>query len=371
MPRVLPLPLILLLPMAACTVDNNHGVALLFALEASPATNPLDALGTPCTFIAPPVDGGPTLTSGTLELDPAVNPDAGYVLALEIENLTGPPLEFNDGCGGNGNTVCGPAAGPLDIFSASQAVVAYAAQQSLLVPGLPKSAILPATGQVLPSSTGIVVFDALSADAVVALRQNLSAQGPGSAGDVLLEISLTGTLSPNAQPQSSNTLSFPLHVCFDCGVRPLSCLQGVTAAPSGHGPCCLPQDFFDVCVACGGAGEACCALPEGVPLTCSQDSDCVTFGLGLAPPDGGAPAVGDCVIPAGAPSGSCICQGDADCQTFYGASSTCQQGTCTPGCNADTAGQPLACAVATKLEADAEDCWYPNARALTSVCAIP
>jgi hypothetical protein len=302
-----------------------------------------------------------------LDLDPAVNPDAGYTLALEVENLTGPPVEFNDGCGENGGTVCGPSS-PQDVFSTASAIVSYLPQQAFLSPNLPHSATLAATGQVYPSSTGVIVVQTLSAEVIAALQQNLSSQAPGSAGDVILQVSLEGTLS-NGQAQTSTALSFPLHVCFDCGVRPLSCLDGVTAAPSGDGPCCLAQDVSEACVPCGGAGEACCALPDGVPLPCAQASDCLAFGLGLTPPDGGA--TDDCFIEPGAQAGTCVCWDDADCQTFYGASSVCTRGACTPGCNADATGKPLACTVATTLPPGAEDCGYPNSGAITQVCASP
>jgi hypothetical protein len=167
----------------------------------------------------------------------------------------------------------------------------------------------------------------------------------------------------------SGTLDFPLHVCIDCfGANPANCLDGVTAAPSDHGPCCAPQDFSETCASCGGTGQPCCALPDGVPLTCGQDSDCFAFGLGLTPPGGGTPVTGDCFIPAGATSGNCICQGNADCQTFFGASSVCNQGVCEPGCNTDPTGKALVCVPQTSLPEGLEACGYLNTSALTSVC---
>jgi hypothetical protein len=123
-------------------------------------------------------------------------------------------------------------------------------------------------------------------------------------------------------------------------------------------------------VPCGAAGEPCCAVPENGALPCARDSDCLAFGLGLTPQDGGLAARGDCLIQPGAQSGTCICQGDADCQTFYGVSSICSDEVCRPGCNSDEAGTPLACAP-TAIPVGAEDCNYPNSTALTFACASP
>jgi hypothetical protein len=216
------------------------------------------------------------------------------------------------------------------------------------------------------SSASAVVVQVLGADIASDLQVNLQAYGSansvsvGVGGDVEVEVALEGTLT-NGQTVTSETFDFPLHFCLDCdGVSPTSCIDGQTAAPSGHGPCCEPQDFSEECLACGGVGQPCCAMPQGVVMICSSDSDCTQYGLGGQ--------AGDCFIPAGATSGTCLCQDvgtNSDC-TAFGESSVCgSQGTCTPGCN----GAGVVCAAATALPAGSENCSYLNSGALTSVCA--
>jgi hypothetical protein len=291
--------------------SNNQGIELPFALLSSDELQS-PAVGEPCTFPPITVAGKPFKESGSVDLDPTVNPAAGYELALQVENNESPESD-----------------GSHD-FHVTDGVVTYVAQQAYLTPGLPPSVTVLVSGTVAPGGTAeaaAVLIQTLGPGVVATLQQDLQAltagQGASPGGDLDLDVVLEGTLG-NGQSVTSDALDFPLHVCLDClGVAPIACLDGLTAAPVGHGPCCAPQDFSDQCVACGGTGQPCCALPDTVPLVCAQDSDCYSFGLGLTPPGGGAPAVGDCFIPAGVAKGTCICQGNADCEAFFGESSTC------------------------------------------------
>jgi hypothetical protein len=214
-----------------------------------------------------------------------------------------------------------------------------------------------------------VLIQTLSPNAINDLLANLQQfasdqQITNPGGDLVLQIQLEGSLA-SGEPMVTGLFEFPLHVCIDCyGPSPLNCLDGVTVAPDGHGPCCAPQDFSDTCVACGGLGEPCCAPPDAVPLTCNVDTDCFAYGLGLPILANGNPTIaGDCL-----PSGTCQCQGDADCTTYYGATSKCNQGVCTPGCNSDPSGKPLVCSPQSTVPQGSEDCSYLNTGAITAIC---
>ncbi len=320
------LPFLLLAPLG-CTVSPQEPVIEIpFALLSSDEISL--AQMTPCTYSPITGPGGTYQADGLLELDPNVSPTPGYLLAVQVENFAGPADPITDG----------EFPETANYFSINQAVITYIAQQDFLAANLPPQATVPLSGRVAPGGldwASAVLVPTMSSEVVATLLQNLSTQGPGAAGDLILEVQLGGTLEGNAEPMVSSLLSFPIHVCIDCGVNPLSCINGVTAAPSGHGPCCAPQDFFDVCVPCGGEGEPCCAPPEtAVVATCSRD---------------------------------------ADCQSAYGASSTCDAdaGVCTAGCNADAAGKPLACVPATTLPIGTEVCNYLNTSGLVTVCASP
>ena len=322
MTRVLPFLMLLLL---ACSSSNDVGatIEIPFALLSSDEIN-FPGM-TPCTYSPITGSSGIFRVSGLLELDPAVNPSPSYVLGIQVVNAL--PSSLND----ESPLPSGPIAGA---FSVSDAVVTYVAQQSFLAATVPAQVTVPVSGRVLPGGlnwAAAILVPTMNSDVIAALSANLVAQGPGASGDLVLEIQLDGTLEGSGEPRVSSVLSFPLHVCIDCGVNPISCVNGVTAAPVGHGPCCAPQDFFDMCVACGGLGEPCCAPPDTVPATCS---------------------------------------GDADCASSYGASSVCDNdaGVCTPGCNADPSGKPMACVPNPNLPLGTEDCSYLNTGALTSLC---
>jgi hypothetical protein len=351
---------LVLLASAACTDSGNESIEIPFALKASDETQAPQP-GTPCIYSPVTQAGGVYRVDGFVDLDPNVNPSPGYVLALQVENY----LDETTISDSNGNPVSGPQ---RNDFQVTDAIVTYIAEQSYLAPNLPAKAKFLTSGNVQPAGTEgatAVPVQTLSPDAITALQQNLQAleasqniSSPG--GDLVLQVYLEGTLG-SGEPAISGNLDFPLHVCIDCfGANPVNCNNGLTASPSLHGPCCAPQDFSDICVECGGLDQACCALPDGVALTCAQDSDCEAFGLGLP----GTGITGDCVVPTGATTGSCICQGNADCATFYGASSSCVQGVCQPGC-----GTGLTCTPQSTLPQGDENCAYLNTRAITNECA--
>ncbi len=345
------LPLLMLTPLACNGLfDPGQSIEIPFALQSSDelaAPTP----GSACTFEPITASGGGVFKeNGFLDLDPNVEPTPGYELALQVENNQSPASD-----------------GSHD-FHVTDALVTYVAEQSYLVlPAADSKAKFLTSGTVTPGGAATAsanLIQTLSPNVINDLQQSLQdlataeeISSPG--GDVDLEIALEGTLG-NGQAVTSGTFTFPLHVCIDCfGVNPANCVDGVTAAPSGHGPCCAPQDFSDTCVTCGGVGQPCCALPDAVFLQCQTDSDCKAFGL---------TAAGDCQVTNG--SGSCICQGDADCQSF-GSTSTCVQGACTPGCNSGAGQGTLVCTPASSLPAGVENCLYLNSGALTSVCANP
>jgi hypothetical protein len=317
---------LILLPLGCSASPDTPEIEIPFALLSSDELQPVSM--TPCTYVPITGPGSISRAGGLLELDAAVNPSPSYVLAVQVVNSL--PSSLND----ESPVPSGPIAGT---FLVSNAVVTYIAQQSFLAANVPAQVTVPVSGTVMPGGiywAGAILVPTMNPDVIAALSQNLVAQGPGASGDLILEIQLDGTLEGSGESMVSNVLSFPLHVCLDCGVNPLICVDGVTAVPSGHGPCCAPQDFFDVCVACGGAGEPCCAPPETVPATCSRN---------------------------------------ADCQSSYGASSICDDdaGVCTPGCDADSSGKPLTCGLATGLPEGTELCSYLNSGGLTSVCGSP
>jgi hypothetical protein len=316
---------LLLLPLACTVSPSGPEIEIPFALLSTDETQ--SPFGPPCTY--PPITGpgGTFRSGGLLDLDPTVNPTPGYLLALQVVNLL---QGCGSGCGENGNTV----SSQIDNFQISQAIITYVAQQSYLATNLPPQATVSTSGRVQPGgldSAIAVIVQTMSSDFLSTLTQNLAAQGPGASGDLILEIQLEGTLTSNGEPMASNVLNFPLHVCFDCGVAPASCVGGFTASPIGHGPCCAPQDFFDLCVPCGGIGEPCCAPAAGGTMTCAQDSDC---------------------------------------SSLFGASSTCDAGYCLPGCNADLSGKQMVCTPSSE-PLGVEDCSYPNSLALTYACASP
>jgi hypothetical protein len=346
--------LTLLASTFACTNSQNESIEIPFALLSS---DELEApqVGTPCTYAPVTQAGGQYRADGFVDLDPAINPSPGYQIALQVENY----LDNTTLTDSNGDTIAGPQ---RNDFLVTDAIVQYIAEQTYLAPNLPQRAKFLTSGRVSAAGTegaSAVVVETLSPNAINALLANLQAlniSSPG--GDLVLEIYLEGSLA-SGEPIITGTLDFPLHVCVDCyGASPINCLDGVTVTPSGHGPCCAPQDFSAVCTSCGGEGQPCCAFPDGVPLTCQQDSDCLAFGLGLTG------VTGDCFTPAGATSGNCICQSNADCATFYGASSVCNQGVCMPGCTG-----ALVCQSQTTLPTGEEDCSYLNSIALTNVCS--
>jgi hypothetical protein len=363
-----------LLVFMACTDSQNESIEVPFALLSSDELA-APTVGTPCTYSPVTSSAGFYRVNGFVELDPNINPTPGYLLALQVENYLS-NVALTDS---NGNTVLG---GQLDDFLVTDAIVNYIPQQTYMAPNLSPgdpdhTAKFLTSGRVQAGGEQdavAVLIQTLSPNAINDLTANLqqlaSSQNitnPG--GDIVLQIQLEGSLA-SGEPMISGYLEFPLHVCIDCyGPAPADCVDGVTLAPDGHGPCCAPQDFSATCVGCGGAGQPCCAEPDnGVPFTCGQDSDCFAFGFGLPILAGGVPTTpGDCLIGSGGPPGTCICQGNSDCTTFYGASSTCNQGVCTPGCNSDPTGKPLVCQSAT-LAQGTEDCNYPGSLAVTNAC---
>jgi len=359
--------MILALSLATSCVDSqNISIEVPFALLSSDELQEPQP-GQPCTYTPVTQSGGFYRSSGLLELDPNLNPAAGYQLVLQVENYLSQVTNTDS----NGTPLSGPNAND---FLITDAIVQYIPQQNYLEPGMPSKSKFLTSGAVRTGGTQsatAVVIDTLSPDAISALTANLqnlaSTQnivGPG--GDVVLEIYLEGTLG-SGEPVVSGTLYFPLHVCVDCGgADPLNCagLTVGTMLPVGHGPCCLAagipaQDFIEQCGQCGLLDDPACAPPQ-IPggITCGQDSDCVT----------------DNQAPLGMPhcnQGICNCFSDVECSNIYGAGSTCQPpgglpnagsgwspsqgGTCTGGCSTG-----LVPAALTTLPTGSEACPYLN-----------
>jgi hypothetical protein len=167
----------------------------------------------PCTFPPVTADGGGFLEGGKLDLDPAVNPTPGFLLAVEVENFLGPAPPIVD---------FKYADDPSD-FQVTSALVAYSSPGSL-TSALPPSATFTASGTVVPgglATASAVAFQVLQPGTISALQRVLSAEEPGTVGDITLQVSLQGTLT-SGQAVTSGTLEFSLHVCFDCEANPLT-----------------------------------------------------------------------------------------------------------------------------------------------------
>jgi hypothetical protein len=366
---------VVLLALASSCVDSqNISIEIPFALLSSDEIQEPQP-GQPCDYTPVTQSGGLYRSSGLLELDPNLNPSAGYQLVLQVENYLSQVTNTDS----NGTPLSGPNAND---FLVTDAIVQYIPQQSYLEPGMPSKSKFLTSGDVRTGgsqSATAVSIETLSPDAISAMTANLqnlaSTQGiVGPGGDVVLEVYLEGTLG-SGEPVVSGTLYFPLHVCVDCGgADPLNCV-GVTVGtmvPVGRGPCCgsegsVPQDFIEQCAQCGLIGEPACAPPQ-IPggITCGQDSDCVT--------DNGEPlGMPHCV------GGICNAFSDSECQAIYGAGSQClppngipstsgwtacsqnTPGTCTGGCSeapVDINGSPT---TLVPTSAPAEQCPYLNA----------
>ena len=255
---------------AACTDAGNTSIEIPFDVLASDESSS-SATGV-CTIAPVTQSGGLYKGSGTLELDPYLNPNAQYTLELQVENYLS-QVAVDDS---NGNVVVG--ANEND-FHMEKATIKYLDIEGNLTG--PSSDVALISGVV--RTGGLQGATAVSVPAVTinetlpwinrfSTSPNLSTSG-GFTEDVVLEVQIFGVLSSGEQA-TSGLFHFPLQVCFGCENLSLGdggpatgnqavpyCEKGTTPIAFGHGPCCAPQDFFVACVPCGAAGGACCGGP--------------------------------------------------------------------------------------------------------------
>ncbi len=255
-----------LVALSACTNANNESIEIPFALLSSDELQ-VPTPGQPCVYTPVIQAGGYYRTGGIVDIDPNVNANPQYLLALQVENYLDQTVLTDS----NGNPLSGPQ---RNDFHVQDVIVEYIPTDSSALSGMPggdfrgcptpgvpcgkflATADVPAGG--MQTATGVVV-DTLSKDVISTIGNNIPT---GGSTQIILQITMEGVLGSGEKIQTG-TFDFPLTVGWDIDQNPLACPAGTTPEPDTHGPCCANQDFGDTCVACGGAGEPCCALPFG------------------------------------------------------------------------------------------------------------
>jgi hypothetical protein len=217
--------------------------------------------------------------SGLLEIDPAINPNAEYTLGLQVENYLDESI-FTDSMG---NVIVGPQ---RNDFNVNYAIIKYVDEGGNLTAVPPVTVFI--SGTVRPggeqNASAIVIGGAIANSVVQSWLEDFN--GKALISEVVdVDVQIFGKLNSGETAQTG-VFRYPVLVCFDCdGISPKAPLGAsnacpllpthTTAIPVGHGPCCAPQDFEETCVACGGAGEPCCApMTPGGMLTCDSPLTC-------------------------------------------------------------------------------------------------
>ena len=239
--------------------SSNAGIRIISNTYANDESGGNGSNGHGCVISNTPMP--PSKSSGLLEIDPYLNPNAGYTLELLVENDL-------------------PTLG-LDDFAVEKATLTYVDTAGNLTG--PPSDVALLSGTVRAggaANAAIFTLTAVSLNEVLPWIDSFSTSSKlgtsgGATESLVVQVQLDGVLGSGASA-SSSILDYPLSVCFGCNNLPLvdggpstgdsavpECTAGKTPIATGHGPCCAPQDFYVTCTDCGQPGGPCCGGING------------------------------------------------------------------------------------------------------------